>query len=135
MTGSMSQIVARANGHVDNKIRAATSEVFSNIFFMCPVGEPSQWKNPASAPEGYVGGNARGNWHCTIGSPFVGEDRTSTVEKIQSTIPRRAGSVVYLTNNVPYIGRLEYDAHSRQAPNGMVRVSVALFEGVLNGSS
>jgi hypothetical protein len=131
----MSQIVARANGHVDNKIRAATSEVFKNIIMMTPVGNPSQWKNPASAPEGYVGGNARGNWHCTIGSPFVGEDRTSTVEKIQSTIPRRAGSVVYLTNNVPYIGALEYDFHSRQAPAGMVRVSVALFEGALNGTS
>ena len=135
MTGSMSQIVGRINGRIDDKIRGATSEVFSNIFFMCPVGEPSKWKNPASAPEGYVGGNARGNWHCTIGSPFVGEDRTSTVEKIQSTIPRRAGSVVYLTNNVPYIGALEYDFHSRQAPAGMVRVSVALFEGVLNGTS
>jgi hypothetical protein len=130
----MSQIVARATGHVNDKIRAATSEVFSNIIQMTPVGNPSQWKNPASAPAGYVGGRARGNWQCTIGAPFVGEDRTSTVEKIQSTIPRHAGSVVYLTNNVPYIGRLEYDAHSRQAPNGMVRVSVALFEGVLNGT-
>ena len=134
MTGSMSQIVSRVNGRIDDKIRAATSEVFKNIIMMTPVGNPSQWKNPASAPEGYVGGNARGNWHCTIGSPFVGEDRTSTVEKIQSTIPRRAGSVVYLTNNVPYIGALEYDFHSRQAPAGMVRVSVALFEGVLNGT-
>jgi hypothetical protein len=135
MTDSMSQIVARVNGRIDDKIRAATSEVFKNIIMMTPVGNPSQWKNPASAPEGYVGGNARGNWHCTIGSPFVGEDRTSTVEKIQSTIPRRAGSVVYLTNNVPYIRALEYDFHSRQAPAGMVRVSVALFEGVLNGTS
>jgi hypothetical protein len=35
---------------------------------------------------------------------------------------------------VPYIQKLEYDAHSMQAPNGMVRVSVALFEGVLNGT-
>jgi hypothetical protein len=134
MTGSMSQIVGRINGRIDDKIRGATSEVFSNIIQMTPVGEPSQWKNPASAPEGYVGGNARGNWHCTIGSPFVGEDRTSTVEKIQSTIPRHSGSVVYLTNNVPYIRALEYDFHSRQAPAGMVRVSVALFEGVLNGT-
>jgi hypothetical protein len=90
MTGSMSQIVGRINGRIDDKIRGATSEVFSNIIQMTPVGDPSQWKNPASAPEGYVGGNARGNWHCTIGSHFVGEDRTSTVEKIQSTrIPYR----------------------------------------------
>lgn len=117
MTGSMSQIVARANNHVDNRIRAATSEVFSNIIQMTPVDT----------------GRARGNWQCTIGSPFVGEDASGSVMKAQIVIPRRAGSVVYLTNNVPYIGKLEYDGHSRQAPAGMVRVSVALFEGVLNG--
>ena len=135
MTSSMSQIVARVNGRIDNKIRAATSEVFKNIIMMTPVGNPSQWQNPASAPAGYVGGRARGNWQCTIGSPFTGEDDTGDVLKMQNTLPRRAGSVVYLTNNVPYIQKLEYDAHSRQAPNGMVRVSVALFEGVLNGTS
>ena len=134
MTGSMSQIVGRINGRIDNKIRAATSEVFSNIIQMTPVGNPSQWKNPAAAPEGYVGGNARGNWQCTIGAPFVGVDDSGSVMKAQSVIPRRAGSVVYLTNNVPYIRALEYDFHSRQAPAGMVRVSVALFEGVLNGT-
>ena len=119
MTGSMSQIVARATNHVDNKIRAATSEVFSNIIQMTPVDT----------------GRARGNWQCTIGAPFTGEDDTGDVLKMQNALPRRAGSVVYLTNNMPYIGRLEYDAHSTQAPNGMVRVSVALFEGVLNGTS
>jgi hypothetical protein len=118
MTGSMTQIVARANGRIDDKIRAATSEVFSNIIQMTPVDT----------------GRARGNWQCTIGAPFVGQDDTGSDEQIQRTIPRHSGSVVYLTNNVPYIGRLEYDAHSRQAPNGMVRVSVALFEGVLNGT-
>jgi len=118
MTGSMSQIVARANGHVDNKIRAATSEVFKNIILMTPVDT----------------GRARGNWQCTIGAPFVGQDDSGDVSKMHGIVPRRAGSVVYLTNNVPYIGRLEYDAHSRQAPNGMVRVSVALFEGALSGT-
>lgn len=135
MTRSMSQVVARASGHVDKKIRAATTEVFSNIVFMNPVGDPSNWKHPERAPVGYVGGNSRNNWHCTIGAPFVGEDATGSIEKIRAAIPRSAGSVVYLTNNVPYIQRLEYDAHSRQAPNGMVRVSVALFEGVLSGVS
>jgi hypothetical protein len=119
MTGSMSQIVARVNGRIDNKIRAATSEVFSNIIQMTPVDT----------------GRARGNWQCTIGAPFTGEDDTGDVLKMQSVIPRRAGSVVYLTNNVLYIRALEYDFHSRQAPAGMVRVSVALFEGVLNGTS
>jgi hypothetical protein len=119
MSATMTQVVANATGHIDTRIRKATSEVFKNIRFMTPVDT----------------GRARGNWHCTVGAPFSGQDATGTDGSIQSAIPRRAGSVVYLTNNVPYIGRLEYDAHSRQAPNGMVRVSVALFEGVLNGTS
>ena len=119
MTGPMSQVVARASGHIDNRIRAATSEVFSNIIQMTPVDT----------------GRARGNWQCTIGAPFVGEDASGDIMKAQSVIPRRSGSVVYLTNNVPYIGKLEYiPSYSRQAPAGMVRISVALFEGVLNGT-
>jgi len=118
MTGSMSQIVARVSGRVDNKIRAATSEVFKNIMMMTPVDT----------------GNAKGNWQCTIGAPFVGQDDSSTIEIVEAAIPNQAGKVVYLTNNVDYIGELEYNAHSTQTPNGMVRVSVALFEGVLNGT-
>jgi len=135
MTQSITQVVANATGHIDTRIRKATSEVFKNIRYMNPVGDPSQWKHPERAPVGYVGGNSRNNWHCTMGAPFVGEDATGTEAKILAAIPVHAGSVVYLTNNVDYIQRLEYDAHSRQTPNGMVRQSVALFEGVLNGIS
>jgi len=118
MTASMSQIVGKATNHVDNKIRAATSEVFSNIIQMTPVDT----------------GRAKGNWQCTIGAPFVGEDDSGSVIKALNVIPKKAGSAVYLTNNVPYIGKLEYDSHSRQAPAGMVRISVQLFEGVLSGT-
>ena len=118
MTGSMSQIVARANGHVDDRIRAATIGIFKGIRKDTPVDT----------------GNARNNWQCTIGAPFVGEDASGSDEQILRTSPRRAGSVVYLTNNVRYIQPLEY-GHSTKSPNGMVRINVARFEGLLNGSS
>ena len=117
MTGSMSQIVARANGHVDDRIRAATIGIFKGIRKDTPVDT----------------GNARNNWQCTIGAPFVGEDASGSDEQILRTIPHRAGSVVYLTNNVRYIQPLEY-GHSTKAPNGMVRINVARFEGLLNGT-
>ncbi len=130
----MTQVIANATGHIDNKIRGATSEVFLNIRKMNPVGNATLWKHPERKPVGYVGGNSRNNWHCTVGAPFVGEDATGTEAKILAAIPRQAGSVVYLTNNVDYIQALEYGHSHRQAPNGMVRESVALFEGVLNGA-
>jgi hypothetical protein len=118
MTGLMSQIVARANGHVDDRIRSATIGIFKGIRKDTPVDT----------------GNARNNWQCTIGAPFVGEDASGSDDQILRTIPRRAGSVVYLTNNVQYIHPLEY-GHSTKSPNGMVRINVARFEGLLNGSS
>jgi hypothetical protein len=118
MTGSMSQIVARVNGRIDDQVRMATFGVFIGIRKDTPIDT----------------GNARNNWQCTIGAPFVGEDASGSDEKIQRTIPRRAGSVVYLTNNVQYIQPLEY-GHSTKSPNGMVRVNVARFEGLLNGTS
>lgn len=118
MTGSMSQIVGSINGRIDNKIRAATIGIFKGIRKDTPVDT----------------GNARNNWQCTIGAPFVGEDASGSDEQILRTIPRRAGSVVYLTNNVQYIQPLEY-GHSTKSPNGMVRINVARFEGLLNGSS
>ena len=118
MTGTMSQVVARANGHIDDRVRAATIGVFTGIRKDTPVDT----------------GRARGNWQCTIGAPFGGENANGSDEQIQQTIPRRAGSVVYLTNNVPYIQKLEYDGHSSKAPTGMVRINVARFERLLNGT-
>jgi hypothetical protein len=118
MTGSMSQIVARVNCRIDDQVRMATFGVFTGIRKDTPVDT----------------GRARGNWQCTIGAPFVGESETGSDEQIQGAIPHRAGSVVYLTNNLPYIQRLEY-GYSSKSPNGMVRINVARFEGLLNGTS
>lgn len=112
------EIAIRARERIDARIRAATIGTFSSVIRMTPVDT----------------GRAKGNWQATIGSPASGEGMSSESEVI-ATIPQHAGSVVYLTNNVPYIQKLEYDAHSQQAPNGMVRISVARFEGLLNGTS
>jgi hypothetical protein len=39
----------------------------------------------------------------------------------------RWGEIIYLTNSLPYARRLEY-GWSKQAPAGMVRITVANFE-------
>ena len=39
----------------------------------------------------------------------------------------RAGQTIFITNSLPYAYRLEYDGWSRQAPAGMVRVTVVEF--------
>lgn len=88
-------------------------------------------KKKINAPDGYVGGRAKGNWQCTIGSPASGEvenpNHGMAETEMTMRVPRGAGHCVFLTNNVPYIRKLEYDAHSSQAPAGMVRISIARF--------
>jgi hypothetical protein len=115
---SMDAIVKRVNGRIDTVIRKSTIELFSGVVKMTPVDT----------------GRARGNWQCTIGSPATSEiDRidpkgSGVNKEIISTV--KTGTVVYLSNNVPYIRRLEYEGHSKQAPQGMVRISLQRFGGL-----
>lgn len=109
---SFSNIVHRIESNIDREVRALTIGVFGSVIRMTPVDS----------------GRAKGNWQCTIGAPVMVENWQSDSESaMRGTVPRRAGSVVYLTNNVPYINRLEYEGWSQQAPAGMVRVSIARF--------
>lgn len=79
-------------------------------------------------------GRARGNWQASSGAPATGEiTRTdkaggSVISAEQASIlTAEPYSVIYLTNNVPYILKLE-DGSSQQAPQGMVAVTLAELE-------
>lgn len=78
-------------------------------------------------------GRARANWQTTIGTPASGEldrqDKSDTNSNIaiaqgsQVVEAAQPFSVIWLTNNLPYIERLE-NGYSQQAPNGMVSTTV-----------
>lgn len=81
-------------------------------------------------------GRARGNWQVTIGAPsdltLDGTDggRSAVLRAIETVRGWRLGSAaIYLTNNLPYIERLE-NGWSKQAPTGMVALTVAEFGGI-----
>jgi hypothetical protein len=123
---SIENIVLRVNSQIDAQIRAVTIGLFSSIIKMTPVDT----------------GRAKGNWQCTINSgatnvvtrddnsPY-GSANGETMDMLLTTIPPRAGHKVFLSNNLPYIERLEY-GYSKQAPSGMVRVSVQRFSGLMS---
>ncbi len=114
-----------------------------------PVGNPDLWVTKNSDgqyvdyvayrgyPEGYIGGTARGNWQASINSPIMNEiarsdeNGNATIAATKNAIDQAFGNVYYLTNNVPYIRRLEYEGWSTQAPSGMLRVTVARFNQTL----
>lgn len=98
-------------GESDRVVRTATLELFSGIIKSTPVDT----------------GRARGNWQTSVGQPQGGTlERTgmeAALTEVQATVPEGAGQLVYLSNNLPYIERLE-NGWSQQAPIGMVRINV-----------
>ncbi|KFA58958.1 hypothetical protein A9G48_02920 [Gilliamella sp. wkB18] len=78
----------------------------------------------------YSGGRFRGNWQVTFNVPASVElDRIDpsgmdTLKDGIEQIGRYTNGVqsIYFTNNLPYSVRLEF-GHSKQAPNGIVRVA------------
>ena len=59
------------------------------------------------------------------------EDKTgaSSIGKIAAGLQGwKRGETIYVTNSLPYAKRLEYDAWSKQATAGMVRISVMEFK-------
>ena len=84
-------------------------------------------------------GTARGNWQPDINSiqndVLEVEDKSgnATVAKVASqTNNLKLGQYFTLTNNLPYILRLEYGWSKTKSPNGMVGINVMRFQNFVN---
>lgn len=83
-------------------------------------------------------GRLRGNWQAEFREyadgildtldPDGAQAMALVVAKITSA---PANVALTLTNNLPYARRIEYDNWSKQAPGGMVRVSVREFQDIV----
>ena len=111
----ISRFAAKAKGNTELVIRKISMEAFKRVILKTPVDT----------------GRARANWSCTVGS--MSNYSTSDTDKSGGATISAASSVVdswsckgsvFLTNNVEYILPLEY-GHSKQFPNGMVRITAA----------
>lgn len=121
--------------------RAAAIQIFSAVIMATPVGNASQWQRPSSAPPGYVGGRLRGNWQATLNAPaatkldVIDAGGGLTINNAQAAIAGAVGDQkIYLTNNLPYASRIEFGAHSKQAPSGMVRVSILAWNNAVEAA-
>lgn len=109
-----------AGASVDEAGRAIVLELFGSVIKDTPVDT----------------GRARGNWQTSMDSPATGEtDRKgegpALAEVSQQAASFGAGKVIYLTNNLPYIYRLEYLGWSQQSPDGMARKNVARIQSIV----
>lgn len=112
--------VVKDGGTIDEAIRSIALEMFSRVILKSPVDT----------------GRFRGNWQVQIGGiPDGVLDLTdpsggATISKATAeTMKLRAGQTINLINNLPYSIRLE-DGYSKQAPEGMVKITVLEFGAV-----
>jgi hypothetical protein len=96
-------------------------ELFSRVIMRTPVDT----------------GRLRGNWQAAVNvfAPgTLGDLDPSGGGAIAAATATVTGAAPFatltLTNNLPYAARIEYDNWSQKAPAGMVRVSVAEFQGI-----
>jgi hypothetical protein len=130
--------VAGPGGKADQVVRKVVLDVGRSVVLKTPVGDPDYWQSPP--PKGYVGGHARGNWSHTAGRFISPDDLPKELEEIDASgaksinrisrsckLKGAAGLIHFISNSVPYINRLE-DGYSRQAPNGMVGLTIREFD-------
>ncbi|MCG8608956.1 MAG: HK97 gp10 family phage protein [Pseudomonadales bacterium] len=130
-TADLDRFIRNTQRRADQVYRGIALDMFSKIMLRTPVGNPAYWV--MTAPPGYVGGRLRANWQITIGSPATGElnttDWRSSMTGLSSELSTvRARDVVYFTNNLPYAERIEHGYSVRQAPHGMVKITVQAFD-------
>ncbi len=109
----------KALDSADRERRAICVELFKSVVMNTPVDT----------------GRARGNWQM---SPNVPKSNTtdrlspsfSTVISQEMNNVGKLGDSVHMTNNLPYIQRLEY-GYSGKAPEGMVRKSVERISALI----
>lgn len=117
------------------KFRANVAKaLFRAVIKASPVGNPDLWKS--KAPEGYVGGRFRANWMCSLNeldkTTTANTDQQGALTLVTSTVNKsKPGDAICLSNSLPYAIKLEYEGHSSQAPNGMVRLNVARFKTLI----
>ena len=129
------KFAAKAAARADHAVGGVMVSLANKVDERSPVGDAKFWKHPP--PKGYIGGHFRGNWQLGVGSLPGGTlariDPTGDAVRaeIHAAIPEQAaGKVYYLANNLPYAQRLE-DGWSRQAPTGIVALTVAEFQTVV----
>lgn len=122
----LAEIVKKANGNIDLAVRKIAIDLFSEVIEMSPVDTGrfrANWQVSQGAP-------AFGVWPSASDLSKGGADAISyVVAQLQGM---KATQSIFLVNNLPYSMPLEY-GHSQQAPNGMVRVSIANFKSRYSG--
>lgn len=111
-------LAEKAKLDVETVAKKATADLFTAVVLKSPVDT----------------GRFRANWNVSYGgadySTTLSTDKGRGLQEAQKALTLDVGGVVYLSNGLPYARRLEH-GWSKQAPIGMVRLSVLEFKRYL----
>lgn len=133
------QFANKTDERVNQVVRKIIIDIGTSLVLKSPVGDAKYWKSPP--PPGYVGGRFRGNWQYNVGVPDtststkIDPSGQATIQSIVGKVSKEsAGFVRYITNSLPYAMRLE-EGWSRQAPNGMVELTLIEFQSIVDAAA
>ncbi len=119
---SIENFIKKAKKNPEQVVRQVTIKLYSQIIMASPVDT----------------GRFRMNWQATYGTPatgvLIGDDPSGSRAIARATnfvMNSPEWDEFRFTNNLPYAERLEY-GYSRQAPQGMVRITVSRFQRLLD---
>lgn len=118
----LTKFVKKANGNIDKVVQKVGFDLARGVIKRTPVDT----------------GRARANWQVGETMPAFAidaKDNTQTgsraIKSAKDVIKHiKAGGVFYIANNVEYIRELEYGS-SKQAPQGMMRITVKMYHQYL----
>ena len=122
LASDLRRIAANKKSDMEKVVRASAFQLGSNVIMMSPVDE----------------GRLRNNWNSSIGSIDDSNDRGEQTSggasfgQLESKINSiDMGATFNFSNSLPYVNRIEYDGHSKQAPDGVVRVAILQWDSIV----
>lgn len=120
-SASIDQWVQQTKDDLEELFRAVTISIGTSVIKISPVDT----------------GRFRGEWQFTIDSPAAAQNGRIDPEGVQAiaevvdgALMLQVGQTAWITNLLPYAIPLEY-GHSDQAPNGMVRLTMARVQEIV----
>lgn len=120
----ISAFIEKTTKNVDAKVRKICLDLFSGITMETPVDQ----------------GRAINNWFPSIGTPSnqtttsLDPSGKASIARAQAVVKNAPGNVFWISNNLPYIYRLEFGGYppgpkivagySKKAARGMVRITI-----------
>lgn len=141
-TLEIAAFIEKAKSNIDQVIQKTAIDMLSQIIDRSPVGNPELWASNQKGPEGYVGGRFRANWQVTFNAPAANEINAidpsggATLQAGTALLMAFNSSArsIFIMNNVPYAHSIEYGHSGKQAPAGVVRITVAEFQTYIDAA-